>query len=157
MADLNGFDATKVEPRGDYTPIPAGEYRAVITKSEKKPTKNGNGALLELTLEVIDGPMKGRTVRDRLNLWNPSQQASKIASETLSAICHATNVLQPKASEQLHNIPIVIGVAVEPRKDDPTKNTNAIKVYKKPGSVSAIVATAAKPQTEAEKAPWEVG
>ena len=31
MANLNGFDATTVEPVNDFEPIPAGKYDAVIT------------------------------------------------------------------------------------------------------------------------------
>ena len=36
MADLSGFDASKVEPAGDFEPIPAGKYQAVITGSQMK-------------------------------------------------------------------------------------------------------------------------
>ena len=46
MADLNGFDANQVEPTGDFEPIPAGKYLAVITDSEMKPNKAGTGSLL---------------------------------------------------------------------------------------------------------------
>ena len=35
MADLSGFDANQVEPNGDFEPIPAGKYLAVITESAK--------------------------------------------------------------------------------------------------------------------------
>jgi hypothetical protein len=154
MADLGGFDASKVAPQGDRSPLPAGEYRAVIEKTEKKPTKAGTGHYLELVLKVIDGEHKGRMVWDRLNIWNPNQDAAKIAAATLSSICHAAGVMQPKTSEQLHNIPIVISVAVKPRADNPSEKTNEIKGYKKIGS------TQQSPQTVAagvggEKAPWE--
>jgi len=49
MANLNGFNAHSVEPMADFEPIPAGKYVAVITDSEMKPTKSGNGSYLELT------------------------------------------------------------------------------------------------------------
>lgn len=156
MADLGGFDATKIEPQGDYTPLPAGEYRMVITKSEKKPTKANTGSFLELELQVVDGQHKGRTVRDRLNIWNPNQTAAEIASRQLSAICHATGVMQPRASEQLHGIPIFVGLAVKERNDKPGQFNNEVKSYKKAGT-----ATATQPKAEAvaagppEKAPWE--
>jgi len=60
MANLSGFDANNVEPSGDFEPIPAGKYLAIITDSEMKPTKNGNGSYLELTFQVIEGPCKNR-------------------------------------------------------------------------------------------------
>jgi hypothetical protein len=156
MADLGGFDATQIEPQGDYTPIPAGDYKVVITKSEKKPTKAGNGAFLELELQLVDGALKGRTVKDRLNIWNPNQTAAEIASRQLSAICHATGVMQPRASEQLHGITMVAGVAVKERDDKPGTFTNEVKSYKK--STATPVVNSAQPVgagAKADKAPWE--
>ena len=38
--------------------IPAGKNLAVVTDSEMKPTKSGNGSYLELTLQIIDGEYK---------------------------------------------------------------------------------------------------
>ena len=68
MADLNGFDATNVEPNAGFDPIPAGKYVAAITASAMKPTKNGKGEYLELEMEVLEGPFKGRKLWDRLTL-----------------------------------------------------------------------------------------
>ena len=156
MADLGGFDATKIEPQGDYTPIPAGDYKVVITSSEKKPTKAGNGAFLELEMQVVDGQHKGRTVKDRLNIWNPNQTSAEIASRQLSAICHATGVMQPRASEQLHGITMIAGVAVKERGDKPGAFTNEVKSYKK--STASPVVNSAQPvdaAAKSDKAPWE--
>jgi hypothetical protein len=162
MADLGGFDATKVAPQGDMSPIPAGEYKAQIKKSEKKATKAGTGHYLELVLEIVDGQHKGRQVWDRLNIWNPNPTASQIAASTLSAICHATKVMQPKASEQLHGIPMIVKVAMIQRKDkngDEVKGeySNEVKAYKKLGSVAVAQAIEAPggDSDDANKAPWE--
>ena len=43
MADLNGFDANQVEPTGDFEPIPAGKYLAVITDSGDEGQQGGHG------------------------------------------------------------------------------------------------------------------
>ena len=72
MADLRGFDASTVEPATDFDPIPAGKYLGVISDSEFKPTKSGNGNFLELTFEVLEGEYKGRRLWSRLNLDNPN-------------------------------------------------------------------------------------
>lgn len=109
MATIN-FNANEVEPNKGIDPIPAGKYSAVIIDSEMKPTKNGNGQYLELTFEVIDGEYKGRKVWSRLNLDNPNAQAVQIARGDLSAICRAVNVIQPRDSVELHNLPLVITV-----------------------------------------------
>jgi hypothetical protein len=39
MANLNGFDASLVEPNAEFDPLPAGKYVAAVTASEMKPSK----------------------------------------------------------------------------------------------------------------------
>jgi hypothetical protein len=128
MANLNGFDANQVEPTGDFDPVPAGKYLAVITESEMKPTKSGSGNYLQLTFEIIDGPHKGRLLWARLNLDNPNATAVAIARAELSAICRAVGVLAPKDSVELHNLPLVIHVKCKKR-DDTGELTNEVKGY----------------------------
>ena len=128
MANLNGFDAATVDPATDFEPLPAGKYLTVITDSQMKPTKSGTGHFLELTFQVIDGPFKNRLLWARLNLDNPSETAVKIARGQLSALCRAVNVLQPRDSLELHNIPLVIKVGVK-RRDDTGEFTNEVKGF----------------------------
>ncbi|GAB5501170.1 MAG: hypothetical protein PsegKO_34810 [Pseudohongiellaceae bacterium] len=117
MAKLqNQFDATQVEPQGDYSPLPAGTYRVAIRESEMRVTKNGQGQYLWLELEVLEGQQAGRKLYDRLNLVNNNPTAVEIAQRTLSAICHATGQMQVQDSCQLHDIPMRAKVKVEPAK-----------------------------------------
>jgi len=104
LSDL-GFDARTTEPRAAFDVLPAGDYDVVIVNSEKKPTKAGDGAYLELTLQVCNGPHQNRKLFDRLHLWNASEKAVAIARGTLSAICRAVNRLNPGDSAELHNLP----------------------------------------------------
>ncbi len=129
MADLRGFNAHTVEPNESFDPIPAGEYLCVIVNSEDKATKSGNGSYLELEFEVIDGPFKGRKVWDRLNLDNPNELAVKIARATLSAICRAIGVMEPKDSCELHDYPLLVKVRQEKRADT-DEPSNVIKGYR---------------------------
>ena len=129
MANLQGFDANQVEPSADFEPLPTGKYVAVITASEMKPTKNGNGSYLELTFQVMEGPHKGRLVWSRLNLDNPNPLTVKIARSELSAICRAVGVMQPKDSCELHNLPLVIVVRQET--DANGEQRNRIRSYAK--------------------------
>ena len=55
MANLNGFDAREVEPQAAFEPIPADKYLVVISASEMKTTKAGDGSYLELTFQIIEG------------------------------------------------------------------------------------------------------
>jgi hypothetical protein len=66
---------------------------------------------------VLEGPLAGRKLFDRLNLVNASAQTVEIAQRTLSAICHATGRLQVQDSAELHLIPMVADVTVKPPKN----------------------------------------
>src|SRR5690606_3814841 len=94
------------------------------------PTKNGKGEYLQIEFEVIEGPHKGRKVWDRLTLKHPNEQTVQIARGTLSAICRAVNVMAPKDSIELHNLPLIISVGCKNR-DDNGEPTNVIKGYAK--------------------------
>jgi len=142
MADLSGFDASKV-PESEFEALPAGEYRAVVIESERKPTKAGNGHLLQVKLQIIDGPHKNRTVFDRFNLWNASNVAAEIAKQQFAGLCKAVNVLQPKDSSDLHMKPFMVKLTV---KEYDGKDRNEVKGYK-----AALPMAAA---TTEKKSPW---
>ena len=150
MADLNGFDANQVEPTGDFDPIPAGKYVAVITDSEMKATKAGTGSLLQLTFQVIEGEYSNRLLWARLNLDNPNATAVQIARADLSAICRAVGVLAPKDSVELHNLPLVIHVRCKKRSDTGDL-VNEIKGYSKKESAPVASATSVGNSTP----PWK--
>ena len=139
MSNLNGFNANEVDPALDFEPIPAGKYLAIITASEMKPTKSGNGSYLELQFQVIEGEYKGRLLWARLNLDNPNQQAVQIARAELSAVCRAVGVMQPRDSVELHNLPLLVTVKCKKR-EDTGEITNEIKGYE------AKAAAAGQPQ-----------
>jgi hypothetical protein len=148
MANLQGFNAHEVEPTTEFDPVPAGKYLAVITDSEMKPTKSGNGNYLQLTFEILEGPYKGRHLWARLNLDNPNETAVKIARAELSAVCRAVGVMSPKDSVELHNLPLVITVRCKKRQDT-GEITNEIKGYEKKGE-----ATGQPQQAAGNTPPW---
>ena len=150
MANLNGFDATQVEPAAKFDPIPAGRYLAVITESEQKPTKAGTGNYLQLTFQIQEGVHKGRILWARLNLDNPNATAVQIARAELSAICRAVGVTAPNDSVELHNLPLMITVRCRKRQDT-GDITNEIAGYAKKESSAPPLATAAA----ATVAPWK--
>ncbi|OHB58818.1 MAG: hypothetical protein A2Y12_00250 [Planctomycetes bacterium GWF2_42_9] len=150
MANLNGFNANNVEPADDFDPIPAGKYIAAITNSQIKPTKNGDGSLLELQFEIIEGEYKGRLVWSRLCLENKNELTVKIAKSQLADICRAVGVMTPTDSVQLHNLPLQISVKVKKRSDS-DEATNEIKKYSK-REVAPVQNTAAAAKGIA---PWK--
>ena len=161
MAQLN-FDATQVEPQESFDPIPAGEYHVIIEDTEMKTTAAGTGEYLQITLSVLDGQYAGRKLWDRLNLSNPNKTAEEIAQRTLSAICHATGVLKPRDSAELHNKTLIAKVKVKQRPGyDPQ---NEIGAYKAAGQtqvapVQPIQQSAPQPQPVQQAAgnvpPWQ--
>ena len=149
MADLDGFDATEVEPKSGFEPLPAGKYTAVIVGSETKPTRAGTGEYLELVFEILDDEHKGRRLWSRLNLWNPSAKAVEIARAELSSICRAVGLMKPADSAALHNLPLTIHVRCK-KHPDSGEIFNEIRGYspKHAGTNGAPVATASTP-------PWK--
>jgi hypothetical protein len=151
MADLQGFNANEVDPIPDLEPIPAGKYLAMITDSEMKPTKSGDGRYLQLTFQILEGPYKNRFVWARLNLHNANATAVQIARAELSAICRAVGVLTPKDSCELHNLPLVITVKLKKREDTGELH-NEVRGYAKKESFNG------QPQQAATNVPpWRRG
>jgi len=125
--NLDGFDATTVDPDVGFEPVPKGAYLSILTDSKFESTKAGDGEFLWLKWEIVEGEYKGRAVIDRLNLKNKNGTTVKIAQAALSAICHAVGILKPKDSEELHNKTVMVSVALEPYKDG---FSNSVKGYK---------------------------
>jgi hypothetical protein len=129
MADLGGvFDSDAVAPMGDRTPIPTGDYRCVCVKSDWKNTSKG-GKYLEFTWQVLEGEHSGRMVWSRLNLQNSSSVAVEIARAELSSICKAVGVVKLRDSIEVHNVPLMVSVAVKKREDNGDL-TNEVAGYK---------------------------
>lgn len=159
MANLGGmFDANKIEPRKEFAVLDPGDYVVAITASEVKENSKKNGHFLELTLDVLEGPAKGRKIFDSLNLDNPSAQAVEIAQATLSAICHAVGKLTVDDSSQLHNLPMVAVVTKKPKKVNGTvvegEWRNEVNTYK---PRSALAAGPAAPLAAGATASPEAG
>lgn len=149
MAQLN-FDASQVDPQQSFEPIPAGWYNMMIVESEMKPTSNGQGTYLQLSLKVVDGQYAGRQVFDRLNLQNQNPVAAEIAYRRLSAYCHATGVIQVQDSQQLHGIPLKARVSVRTDSTGQYDPSNEIKVVK---HINEETGTTAAPAQQGFQAP----
>ncbi|MFM2054706.1 MAG: hypothetical protein RL456_2743 [Pseudomonadota bacterium] len=145
------FDASQIAPGGALDVIPAGDYRMMIVDSVMEQTKSGTGAFLKLELQVLDGPHQGATLFDRLNLINDNPKAVEIAQRTLSAICHAVDLMQVQDSTQLHNRPMVVRVAYDAGGTRPDGKggfygpSNEIKGYKAPTAAQTAPPAFAQP------------
>ena len=151
MASLS-FDATSVEITS-RDPVPADVYEALITDSEIRATRTGNGKGINLTFEIVSGPHKGRKVFAWINFQHPKAEVQRIGQEELARICKAVGIGRLEDTAQLHNLPMMITVGID--KDDKTRNV--IKNYKAK-ETAAPAQTAAAPASGAAasgEAPWK--
>lgn len=146
MAQLN-FNASTVAPNQAFEVIPAGWYNVRITESSTKPTNDGKGSYLALTLSVIDGQFANRKLFDRLNLNNANPKAVEIAYQTLSAICHATSVIQVQDSSQLHGVPMQAKVKIRPA-EGKYEESNEISGYRKIEGATNVPAFVQQPPAQ---------
>lgn len=137
--NLSTFDPTKVEPAATLEALPAGEYTVSVLESIVKNAKaNPSNKYLELSLEVVDGPHKGRRLWDRFNLWNANPVAVQIAESQLSALCKAIGIQAINDSSELHNQ--VISAKVIASRRDNGDVSNEVKSYSSANPVPANTA-----------------
>jgi hypothetical protein len=146
-----GNDYQNAKPMDDFTPIPVGDYKAVIMDSEVKPTKAGDGQYLNLKVEVIEGEYQGRIIFVILNLWNANPKAVEIANRELATIVAAVNKPGAQDSTELHNIPMTIKVGIQPGQGEygPSNRIKNYMAYAAPAAPVTIVTKPAPVQVQA--------
>ena len=116
--DLTGSYDEHAEPSGDFSPIPAGTYRARIEEAsiEDISKKDNKGRCLKLTWKVETGPHDGRLVWQRLNMWaenmNNLDKVISIANSQFAAIRQAVGKTIVNNTDELLHIPCDIYVMV---------------------------------------------
>lgn len=155
MALIN-FDARSVQPDQGFDVLPAGWYKALVEKSDVKPTKDGSGAYVSVEYKIIDGQFSGRKIFGRFNIQNANPMAVEIGYKQLSALAHAVGVLQVQDSSQLHNIPLQIRLKLVPAKDEyePKNEVTSWKnINEQVGAVTAQPAPSYAPPPVQQAAP----
>jgi hypothetical protein len=126
--NLGGFNVNNAPSRN--SPVPAGSYAAVIVDAAEKQAKTGaKGKYLELKLQIVDGPHKGRVVFDRLNLWHKDATTKTLALATLGEIGRAVGIAIINSTDDLKNKPMVIVIIVRERSDIKGEFSNEVKKY----------------------------
>ena len=130
MAEFAFDPATVEESPRDFSALPAGKYLALITESEIKKTKAGDGEYLALTFQVIDGEFKNRLVWHNLNMVNKNETAVNIARSELKAICDSIAVGAFKDTWELHGKPMVITLKVGEFNGNPNNSISKFEAAK---------------------------
>lgn len=139
MAQLpTNIDCTLEVEKITREPLPAGEYVAQIIEDTMKDTKKGDGKYLELKMEVLDGPNKGRWIFDRLNLQNPNKTAVEISERQMASLGKACGIATLTDSGQLRGIPITVAVKIEKSAD--YGDRNQVVAYKKAATIASAEA-----------------
>ena len=142
MSDLTSFfgqqafDGRGVEAQADAAFIPAGKYPVIITKAETKANKGNTGHLIALEMQILDGPLRGQSIRDWINIDNPSSQCVEIGMRCLEALRQAIGVAALADTNQLLQQTVIAHVKVK-------DNQNSVRTY----SSAAAVAPAPAPAT----------
>ena len=149
MANIAGMYDPNAEPEAprEYTFLPPGDYVVQIVESDIVPTKSGSGQMLKLTMDILEGEATGRKLWDNLNLVNPNAQTVEIAQRALNQITHAVGRIGASNSEDLHFIPLIAVVKVDPAKNG-YPASNKISGYKAAGAGAAR--PSAHPQAQAQ-------
>ena len=148
MADLGGtFDANAKE-NNPSNALPAGEYPAVLVKSDKPEGKS----FLYCEFQITAGEYQNRKIIHRFNLFHANQEPRDIAKGQFSQFCRAVGVLTPKDSSELELKPLVIKINAKDSGGQYGIQNNIVKFSPKP--LSSAPAQAPAPTTQAAGAAW---
>ena len=145
--DLSGYEMSAPT---SFDPMPPGDYVAIVTNSELKDTKAGDGQYIELTMQIVDGDFSGRRHWERLNIINKSDKTQEIARGHLNALLKACGVPNAKNTEETHDVPFTLSLDLD--RKEPTRNR--IVGYSPAGSAQASKPAALKIGVP-EKRAWE--
>jgi hypothetical protein len=161
---LYNFNAAQVEPQQvTFDPVPPGNYVAIVTDSDLRPTRSGRA--IKLTFRIVEGQHTGRLIWANLNVENASAQAQEIAQKQLSSLCHAVGVINLTDTLQLHDKPVRIRVKVRPAVGEYAASNDVTGYDALAGGAALPAAThvaprpsfapaAAAPVAAAPAAPW---
>lgn len=151
---MTPFDPTKFDPSQATPQLPIGRHPVVIVDGKVVANKSNDGGMLVLTLKITDGPQKGSEGLLRLNLYHSNEKAAEIAHKTLSAICHATGLLQTITNtQQLYGKPFVIDVDFQQAEEARAKGyTEVRRIYDMQGNEPTRNSAQASAQQGAS--PW---
>jgi len=149
MPDLGQtIDKSEHDDPVSFEIIPPGEYVAMIVDSDIEPNKAATGHFVKLEYEIIEGEHKGRKLWGRYNFDNPNEKAVEIAKRELAAIGAAVAKPIWRATEELHDKPLVVTVKVDTRDKDRGPQ-NEIKGWKPTGQAAATQPTSTPATTQA--------
>src|SRR5688500_2908310 len=115
MSQVN-FNPSEAPSREDigFDPLPPGEYKAIVTESDVVVPKSGDGQMMKLKLEIVEGQYKGRYLFENLCVEHSKEKVAQIAQARLREYCEALSISMLNDTQQLHDRPFLVTVKVTP-------------------------------------------
>lgn len=144
------IDFNQVEDAPDFAPLPIGEYAVSVEDAEQRVTQAG-GTGINVKLQVLEGPYKGRYVFDFLNVSHPDNPPwLNISLSRLKQLVTSCGI---DTSKPFTDVSVLKGQCVSVRlgidKRDTSKNTtnaySPLKAAAKPAATQANNITAGGP------------
>ena len=80
------LDLTSVSLDNEYEVIPEGEYNVVVIDSEIRQNKTKDGEYINVKMEILEGPYKGRYIFTSFNIKNKTAKAVEIGFKKLKSL-----------------------------------------------------------------------
>ena len=112
----------------DNSPIPEGDYKAVVKSAEVQTTKAGNGQYIKVRFDITGDTHAGRVVFSNINIRNPNPKAEEIGRQQLGELARALGIKTVNDTDQLIGGHCQIKVVV--RQSEGYDPQNEIKRFK---------------------------
>lgn len=78
--------------KGDFQPLPEGDYLVRMNRLVEEPTKNGKGVMVKAGFQVVNGDHKGRLIFHNFLVEHTSEKAAKVGNDQLNKYLQAVGV-----------------------------------------------------------------
>lgn len=147
------FDSTQ-EQVISFELLPNDWYEAMIINSDVLQNNAGTGRYIKLEFEIVSGKYQNRKIFTNLNIEHPNANVAAFGRSDLTKICRAIKVEKLFDTCSLHNLPMMIKVAVAADKGRNNELRNVIRDYKAKGEVTPEMGMPVPANTVENVAPW---
>jgi len=147
-------DKEEANTRGDFKPLPVGEYTLIIEKADLGPNKRGK-EMLTLVFKVEVGEYEGRTIFHNFNLEHDNEKVVNIAKSQLHALLIMTGLRSITHPDELvgHSFraKVIVKDYIDPGTGQKKYSNEALLTIKKDAETPTVNATPAAATTTAQR------
>lgn len=89
---INNVQTQSSEEKKSYEPLSDDSYTVVFNRVGEKSTKAGNGTLIDVSFQVVDGEFKNRLIWDSFLISHPNPKAAGIGLQRLDKMLKSVGV-----------------------------------------------------------------